>query len=91
MHLRYLHISDLHFSAEPGEDEGWAAKQFNQDFVTRSLVEAVEGLVKAPGEAFDLIFVTGDLAYSGRPNEYQVAEVFCRRLDEMVRSGPALR
>ena len=80
MRLRYLHISDLHLTGQPKNREGWAAKQFNQDFVTRSMLEAVEELVQEGGKALDLIFITGDLAKRGKPQEYQVVEVFCQRL-----------
>lgn len=45
MHLRYLHLSDLHLTGQPGEGEGWAAEQFNQDLVTRPMLEAIEALV----------------------------------------------
>ena len=80
MHLRYLHISDLHLTGQPKDEEGWAVKQFNQDFVTRSLIDAVEKLVGEDGLALDLIFISGDLAQRGKAEEYEVAEVFCRRL-----------
>ena len=54
MHLRYLHLSDLHLTGQPGEGEGWAAGQFNRDLVTRSMLDAIEALdggrVAAAGE-----------------------------------------
>ena len=80
MHLRYLHISDLHLTGEPKAEEGWAVEQFNQDMVTRSMLEAIERLVREENKAPDLIFISGDLVYSGKAEEYQVAEVFCQRL-----------
>jgi 3',5'-cyclic AMP phosphodiesterase CpdA len=84
MCLRYLHISDLHLTGQPRDGEGWASEQFNQDIVTRSMIEAIQTLVRQNGKALDLIFITGDLAKRGKPEEYQVAEVFCRRLLEVT-------
>jgi len=80
MHLRYLHISDLHLTGQPKERDGWAVEQFNQDLVTRSMLDAIEELVRQDGQALDLIFITGDLAKRGKPEEYQVAQVLCQQL-----------
>jgi tetratricopeptide (TPR) repeat protein/predicted MPP superfamily phosphohydrolase len=77
MHLRYLHISDLHLTGQAGEGEGWAAEQFNQDAVTRRMLEAISALPPP-----DLIFLSGDLARRGKPDEYRVVEVFLQRLLE---------
>jgi hypothetical protein len=75
MLLRYLHISDLHLTGQAGEGEGWAAEQFNQDVVTRSMLDAIATL-----DPPDLIFLSGDLAQRGKPDEYRVVEVFVQRL-----------
>ena len=82
--LRYLHISDLHLAGQPKDKAGWETEQFNQDFVTRSMLDAIETLVQREGKALDLIFITGDLAKQGKPEDYLVAEVFCRRLLEVT-------
>jgi 3',5'-cyclic AMP phosphodiesterase CpdA len=90
MHLRHLHISDLHLTGQVKEEDGRAVEWFNQNVVTYSMLEAIERLVREEDKAFDLIFISGDLAKRGKPEEYQVAEVFCQRLVEAT-SVPAER
>jgi predicted MPP superfamily phosphohydrolase len=90
MRLRYLHISDLHLIGQPKDKSGWETEQFNQELVTRSMLDAIEVLVKRQDKSLDLIFITGDLAKRGRPEDYKVVEVFCRRLLE-VTGVPAKR
>ena len=51
-----------------------AVTQFNQDLVTRSLVDAVEKLVEEDGPALNLIFITGDLARRGEAGAYDVKD-----------------
>ncbi|MDM8550084.1 TIR domain-containing protein [Desulfobacterales bacterium HSG2] len=71
--LRYLHLSDFHLKRK--NDDPVSA--FNQDMVTRSMLDMV-GSLKKP----DFVIITGDLAHGGKPEEYDVAEVFCNRLLE---------
>jgi len=56
--LRWLHITDLHVGH----------KNESQQTALASLVAAIENF--AHGKPFDLILLTGDLAYSGHKNEY---------------------
>jgi predicted MPP superfamily phosphohydrolase len=75
--LRYLHLSDLHFS--PGDMKGgeaWAAKALDQNVVTKAMLKYVEELNKN----LDFIIVTGDIAQSGKREEYEVAEEFFLKL-----------
>jgi predicted phosphodiesterase len=81
MKLRYLHISDLHLTCQNDTGDGWAIREFNQDFVTTSMLDAISRLIQQ-GLAIDMLLVTGDLARRGKSNEYQVVEVFCSRLLE---------
>ncbi len=76
MCLRYLHISDLHLTGLPQKKKGSAVERFNQDMVTGSMLNAIENL----GKPFDLIFITGDLAKSGKSEQYEVVKVFCKGL-----------
>jgi len=64
--MRVLHLSDLHFSLEHGEDQ-------------RRLITAMLSDVESLHQdvAIDLVFFTGDLAHSGKPDEFtQAAEAF---------------
>ncbi|MDM8550086.1 metallophosphoesterase [Desulfobacterales bacterium HSG2] len=74
--LRYLHLSDFHLKKEA--DSPVAA--FNQDIVTRSMLDMI-GSLKKP----DFVIITGDLAHGGKPEEYEVAEIFCDRLLETAK------
>ena len=64
--VNWLHISDLHFRA----DSEWA-----QDVVLTEMCRHIERL-RNEGLAFDFILVTGDIAFSGQPAEYAIAEHF---------------
>ena len=66
--LTWLHLSDLHFRTE--DLHAW-----DEDLVLRRLLDDVRQHV-AEGLAPDLIFVTGDLAFSGAPAEYALARAF---------------
>ncbi len=66
--LTWLHLSDLHFRTE--DLHAW-----DEDLVLRRLLDDVRQRV-AEGLAPDLIFVTGDLAFSGAPAEYALARAF---------------
>lgn len=68
--VRFLHISDLHLRPD-------RVKRYDQDRVLRGLLEYLQH----DRQAFpiDLVFVTGDLAHGGRPEEYElVVELFER-------------
>lgn len=60
--IRWLHLSDLHI----GKDS------LSQRNATASLVASIRAEVGA--EKFKFIFLTGDLAYSGKANEYAELE-----------------
>lgn len=67
----WLHLSDLHFR----ESTSW-----DTDIVLKGLVEDVEERITAEHLQPDLIFVTGDIAHSGRASEYELAGRFFDRL-----------
>lgn len=66
MDLSWLHISDFHFK---GGDP------YDRDVVLRALVRSVQRY-RDDGRKPDLIFATGDVAYSGKAGEYEVATAF---------------
>lgn len=56
--MRWLHLSDLHVGL----------KNESQELALMSLVDAIVG--RSKGKPFDLVLMTGDLAYSGKEAEY---------------------
>ncbi len=70
--LRYLHLSDLHFRL------GDAAREHDQIVVNDSLLKAIENFPK--DEPLDFIVLTGDIAFGGQREEYDMAAKFCERL-----------
>ncbi len=68
MKIRYLHISDLHFAVKE--------EAFNQGLVTRAMVKKI----KEFDDKVDFIIITGDLVYSGKKDEFDIAEQFCNEL-----------
>jgi predicted phosphodiesterase len=66
--ITWLHLSDLHFRAD--ERSAWDA-----DIVLRELLKDVRARLEE-GLRPDLILVSGDIAYSGQPAEYELARAF---------------
>src|SRR5947209_3438431 len=66
MQVTWLHVSDFHIrSGDP----------YDRDVVLRALIESVKDFRKR-GRVPDLIFATGDIAHSGKVEEYQLATQF---------------
>ena len=68
----WLHISDLHLRA--GNE--WA-----QDLVLKAMCQQIE-LLHQSGTSFDFALVTGDIVYSGKTEEYTLAESFFNDLEQ---------
>lgn len=66
MKVSWLHVSDFHFK---GGDP------YDRDVVLRALVRSVREF-REGGRQADLIFATGDVAFSGRKSEYEAATAF---------------
>ena len=71
--LRILHLSDLHFSSDK------AILKSNINLVNNSMLEHIAALA-AGIDPFDLAVITGDIAFSGRTEEYRLAGEFCSKL-----------
>ena len=71
--LTWLHLSDLHFKAR---------KDWRQDKVLDALMRDVIQKLPERGLVPDMVFVTGDIAYSGKDEEYALA---IRCFDEIAR------
>ena len=68
--LRWLHLSDFHLKS----NEKWS-----QDVVLQSLLNDISNRF-SNGKALDFIFLTGDLAFSGKREEYLMVEDFLDQL-----------
>ncbi len=60
-------------------DDKWAEKVFEQDIVNKSMLDKIQEIVDK-GTKFDFIIITGNIAFSGKREDYQVAEFFIEQL-----------
>ena len=67
MPVTWLHISDIHLKADGAYD---------RNVVLSALIRAVRHFRERESRAPDVIFATGDIAYSGQSGEYAVATQF---------------
>ena len=81
--LTWLHISDLHFGHAD------ANYRFDQQGVTNAIVENASTMAKRLGPP-DLIIVTGDIAFSGQPQQYAQAHEWLTRLRTAAGGTPRL-
>jgi tetratricopeptide (TPR) repeat protein/3',5'-cyclic AMP phosphodiesterase CpdA len=67
MPVTWLHVSDFHIrEGEP----------YDRHVVLRALVASVRRMREKDGRVPDLVFATGDIAFSGKPAEYAMATKF---------------
>ena len=79
MALRFIHLSDIHFGQERGQDV------YIHSDVREQVLEDVRDLrERLPDRNIDGIIVTGDLAFAGKPAEYEEAGTFLDRLTSCV-------
>jgi len=69
--LTWLHISDLHFRA---------LQAYNASVVLGALLRDIAERIQADGLRADFIALTGDVAFSGQPGEYELAREFLDKL-----------
>jgi predicted MPP superfamily phosphohydrolase len=72
--LTWLHLSDLHLRGQK------SAKQWLQDQVTEELLNDLPNLLSDRGLRPDLVFFTGDVAFSAQESEYKTAKGFLSKL-----------
>jgi formylglycine-generating enzyme required for sulfatase activity/3',5'-cyclic AMP phosphodiesterase CpdA len=73
--IRLLHLSDIHFEA----DETWERRA-----VLADLIPFVRDKVAVGGARPNLVLVTGDVAASGKVEEYERAEAFLLELMDVL-------
>ena len=76
--LTWLHLSDVHFQNQPG------AMKWSQDQVKESFIKRLPDLLAAWDLAPDMLFFTGDIAYSGAVEQYDVANGFLKQVEEVL-------
>jgi 3',5'-cyclic AMP phosphodiesterase CpdA len=67
--ITWLHLSDLHFRADK-------LHRWNEDVVLHALLDDVAQRIKQDDLRPDFVVVTGDVAFSGKPAEYNLARTF---------------
>ncbi|HYI02016.1 metallophosphoesterase [Hyalangium sp.] len=77
--IRFLHLSDLHL--RHGD-----ARRYDQNRVLRGLLDYLGSASSGP--PIDLIFATGDLAFSGHADEFALVTEFLRELLEVTGVPP---
>ncbi len=77
--VRFLHISDIHLRPQ-------RVKRYDQDRVLRGLLAFLER--DRASFPLDLIFVTGDLAQSGKADEYALVVDLLKRVLEITSVPP---
>jgi tetratricopeptide (TPR) repeat protein/predicted phosphodiesterase len=75
MPVTWLHVSDFHIHA---------GDPYDQNVVLKALVASVRRMREKDSRALDLIFATGDIAFSGKPAEYELATRF---FDELLEAA----
>ena len=79
MPLTYVHVSDIHFGQERGSDV------YVHDDVKQCLIADVAEVKTAAGiERMDGVIVTGDIAFSGKKSDYDLAAQWLDRLTEVL-------
>lgn len=79
MPLTYVHLSDIHFGQERGTDV------YVHDDVKDCLLDDVAALtVEAGIDRVDGVILTGDVAFSGKKNEYDRAARWLDKLTDLV-------
>ena len=71
-HISWIHLSDLHIQCH--EDN------FESEFIYRKLLDDL----KQFKPHVDLVFITGDIAYSGEEKEYKIAADFFHNISESL-------
>jgi hypothetical protein len=72
--LNWLHLSDFHLRVSTG---------WSQDTVLSTMLSDIRSRYEG-GEHPDLVFLTGDVAFSGKEEEYRLAEDFVRKLCSVI-------
>ena len=67
--ITWLHLSDFHFQAG-------VVSKWDSDIVINALLDDLQGLKDKYSLSPDVIFVSGDITYSGKTEEYEISRAF---------------
>lgn len=67
--MKILHLSDLHFKSQ----------DISQDIVLSSLIKAINKIFSKESKP-DILIITGDIAFSGKSEEYEKAAIFVNNI-----------
>jgi hypothetical protein len=84
-YITWIHLSDLHFRLAPQTLED--RKPYDSGIVLAALLEDIAGQIAQYHLRPDFVVVTGDVAFSGRKEEYDLADEFFDRLLETAGLG----
>ncbi|MBL7174435.1 MAG: metallophosphoesterase [Desulfobacteraceae bacterium] len=76
--ITWLHLSDLHFRDRE-------ATSLDRNVILTALLEDLHGLEERHDLSPDFILISGDIAYSGIREEYELAEMFFDNLLEVTK------
>lgn len=79
--LTWLHLSDVHFVDRPG------ASKWNQDIIKDNLIKSLPDLLASWNLEPNLLFFTGDIAFSAQQQEYRIATDFFNQLRKVLGAG----
>lgn len=75
--ITWLHFSDLHLRIKD---------DYNSSIVREAFLQDLQNFCLDNGLQLDLIFMTGDIAFSGQPEEYGLASLFFNQLLAMTQT-----
>lgn len=73
--ISWLHLSDLHL----GRDS------YNEKVVLKELLKDIKKLIQTNQLDLNFVFITGDLTFSGRQEEFDMAQEFINELIDVVK------
>lgn len=79
--LTWLHLSDVHFVDKPG------ALKWNQDLVKQDFIDSLPRLLAEWDLQPNLVFFTGDVAFSAGVEQYRIAKDFFDNLKVVLKNN----
>ena len=77
--LTWLHLSDVHFVDRQG------ASKWHQDIIKKDLINGLPNLLSEWNLEPNLLFFTGDIAFSAQQQEYKIATDFFDQLRKVLK------
>jgi 3',5'-cyclic AMP phosphodiesterase CpdA len=75
--ITWLHISDLHMRTSQ------SSQAYDSDVVLKKMLKDIETCIQSDSLPPDFIIVSGDIAFSSKPEEYKLVGKFLDRLLEI--------